>query len=373
MARFSDNWTVRPLPGDHCILRAQNLCKTSHRFGLSAPTRLVYLGADYQEDAFLALNIVTDIAILTVPLPLLWRLRLPIWKRLVLILLLCGGLFVIIMAIVRTILNFITQSNVLVSLRVDLRDEKIKEAITHLSHPPGPSYTPLPPSYLASLQLTARNTQKEFNLWGYRETFFANLAINAPVLSPLFRRAFWKRGPYVGARHWERGAGQQRQQRQQEQQQEQGEEGGLAGAAPRRRRMGVLTSLLEHSSLFASSVVSSLRSRMTGSRDREGEEEDRRVTESHPTAGAATAVSDRNLEAGQGTAEVVAEAQGGDGGGGSGPGEILPSRRSLQVEAYDEKREVSQQEETVGMERVIGEEMVAGSASDEVRVKGKGI
>lgn len=243
---------------------------------------------------------------------------------------------------------------------------------SHIFHIP-PVHHTLPFPVIPNQSPTdSKKHTKEFNLWGYRETFFANLAINAPVLSPLFRRAFWKRGPYVGARHWERGAGQQQQQqRQQEQQPERGEEGGLAGAAPRRRRMGVLTSLLEHSSLFASSVVSSLRSRMTGSRDREGEEEeDRGVTESHPTAGAATAVSDRNLEAGQGAAEVVAEVQGGDGGGGSGPGEIVPSRRSLQVEAYDEKREVNHQE-TTGMEPVTGEEMVAGSASDEARFKGK--
>lgn len=127
--RFSDNWTVRPLPGDQCILRAQNLCEPSiEGRGYDPPAGpicsyfLVCLSvwlaaADCPKDAFLALNIATDVAILTVPLPLLWRLRLSIWKRLVLILLLCGGLFVIIMAIVRTVLNFVTQSNVLVKLK----------------------------------------------------------------------------------------------------------------------------------------------------------------------------------------------------------------------------------------------------------------
>lgn len=55
---YDGNWTVKPFPGENCTLKLQNVWATS------------------------ILNIVTDLAILAIPLPLLVSLRLPIWKKL---------------------------------------------------------------------------------------------------------------------------------------------------------------------------------------------------------------------------------------------------------------------------------------------------
>lgn len=123
---FHNNWTIRPLPGEQCIFRAQNF------------------------KALAALNISTDVAILTIPAPMIWHLRIPLWKRVGVTLLLCGGLFVISAAIIR-----------------------------------------------AALTLTGTPSVLNINLWGYRETVIALLAVTAPVLSPLFRPGFWRRGVYV--------------------------------------------------------------------------------------------------------------------------------------------------------------------------------
>lgn len=82
---------------------------------------------------------------------MLWRLRVPLWRRIAVSLLLCGGLFVISAAIIR-----------------------------------------------CALTLTARPSVLNVNLWGYRETVVALGAVTAPVLSPLFRSSFWRgRGGFV--------------------------------------------------------------------------------------------------------------------------------------------------------------------------------
>ncbi|KAI6357917.1 hypothetical protein MCOR25_007527 [Pyricularia grisea] len=123
---FQDNWTIRPLPGERCIFRAQNFY------------------------ALAVLNVVTDVCILTIPAPMLWHLRVSIWKRIGVTCLLCGGLFVISAAIIR-----------------------------------------------CALTLTAAPSVLTINIWGYRETVIALLAVTAPVLSPMFRKGFWKRGEWV--------------------------------------------------------------------------------------------------------------------------------------------------------------------------------
>lgn len=162
---FSNNWTIRPLPGEECIFRAQNF------------------------KALAALNISTDVAILTIPAPMIWHLRIPLWKRIGVTLLLCGGLFVISAAIIR-----------------------------------------------AALTLTGTPSVLNINLWGYRETVIALLAVTAPVLSPLFRPGFWARGVYVGRQVDE-------QQREAEQE--------IAGMERRRRRR------LRGSWFFGSSLLHS--------------------------------------------------------------------------------------------------------------------
>lgn len=123
---FENHWKVRILPGEYCIFRPQNFY------------------------ALVILNVVTDVFILVIPLPLLWHLRISIWKRVGVILLLSGGLFVISAAIIRCAITIAAAPSILV-----------------------------------------------INIWGYRETFVALVAVTAPVISPMFRRRFWNRGGWV--------------------------------------------------------------------------------------------------------------------------------------------------------------------------------
>ncbi|KAK4499409.1 hypothetical protein PRZ48_009923 [Zasmidium cellare] len=116
------NWQVQPLPPAHCTLRSQNfiVCTT--------------------------LNCLTDAALLCVPLPLLWKLRIPVRKRITLSILLGSGIFVITAAIVRIVM-------------------------TLGSHP----------------------SALTINRWGVRETIAAIAAVNAPIMKPMFKKSFWNR------------------------------------------------------------------------------------------------------------------------------------------------------------------------------------
>lgn len=114
------NWQVRPLPPEKCTVRIQNFYTCT------------------------VLNVVTDAALLAVPLPLLWKLRISVSKKIGLSLLLGSGIFVITAAIVRIVM-------------------------TLDSHP----------------------SALTINRWGVRETIAGIAAVNAPILKPLFVRSFW--------------------------------------------------------------------------------------------------------------------------------------------------------------------------------------
>lgn len=123
--RYSNNYAVRPLPGIHCTMRPQNFW------------------------ALVVLNVLSDAAIASIPVPVLWRLRVPLMRRIGVSLLLSSGLFVMSTAIVRAVLTL----------------DGAPSIIT-------------------------------INRWGFRETAVGMAAVNAPVVAPLFTRAFWARGPY---------------------------------------------------------------------------------------------------------------------------------------------------------------------------------
>ncbi|KXT15431.1 hypothetical protein AC579_10585 [Pseudocercospora musae] len=117
------NWQVRPLPPSRCTFRAQNFYVCT------------------------ILNVLTDAALLCIAVPMLWKLRVPIRKKITLGVLLSSGIFVITAAIVRICKTLDTN-----------------------------------PSALT------------INSWGVRETIAAIAAVNAPILKPLFKRKFWSRG-----------------------------------------------------------------------------------------------------------------------------------------------------------------------------------
>ncbi|KAF5511996.1 hypothetical protein CGCA056_v011731 [Colletotrichum aenigma] len=118
---FQDNWGVRPLPSEKCVFKAQNLLVTTF------------------------FNVITDAAILCLPLPVLREIRVPLYKKLFIAVLICSGLFVIAAAIMR--------------LAVTLGSD---------------------PSTIT------------VNRWGVRECEIGLMAINAPILRPLFSRRFWQ-------------------------------------------------------------------------------------------------------------------------------------------------------------------------------------
>ncbi|KAM0244681.1 hypothetical protein ACHAP5_006024 [Fusarium lateritium] len=114
------NWQVLPDPGLVCTFKMQNFLVTT------------------------VLNVLTDALILCIPLPLLWKLQVPVRKKIVIGLLLSSGAFVIAAAITRVVLT--------------LADN---------------------PSALT------------INSWGVRETLVGILTVNIPILRPLFTRSFW--------------------------------------------------------------------------------------------------------------------------------------------------------------------------------------
>ncbi|KAH6675613.1 hypothetical protein B0J14DRAFT_368253 [Halenospora varia] len=122
---FSANWQIRPLPGSESTFRAQN-------FWI-----LVFL------------NVLTDFAILSVPLPILWHLRASRLRKMGISLLLTSGVFMIGTAIVRAVATIVAKPSVI-----------------------------------------------NINRWGFRETGVGMLAVNAPILVPFFTRAFWRKGAY---------------------------------------------------------------------------------------------------------------------------------------------------------------------------------
>ncbi|KAF2174103.1 hypothetical protein M409DRAFT_16376 [Zasmidium cellare ATCC 36951] len=74
---FQLNWQVKPPPPAKCSLRMHD----------------VYVST--------ILNVLTDILILAIPLPALWKMSIDFWKKVGLVLLLCSGIFVITAALVR--------------------------------------------------------------------------------------------------------------------------------------------------------------------------------------------------------------------------------------------------------------------------------
>jgi len=119
------NWQVVPIPPWKCRFRPQLFVVVA------------------------VLNILTDAALLLIPIPMLWKLKLPLRKKLIISIILSSGLLVITAAIIRVVYS-----------------------------------------------LDAEPSAANINRWGVRETIIGIIAINIPILRPLFTSAFWMRGPY---------------------------------------------------------------------------------------------------------------------------------------------------------------------------------
>lgn len=77
--RIQMNWQVVPVPPWKCSFRPQLFIVVA------------------------VLNILTDAALLSVPIPMLWRLKIPMRKKLIISAILSSGLFVITAAIIRVV------------------------------------------------------------------------------------------------------------------------------------------------------------------------------------------------------------------------------------------------------------------------------
>ncbi|KAK4498436.1 hypothetical protein PRZ48_011094 [Zasmidium cellare] len=74
---YQQNWQVKPPPPAKCSLRMHDVWVST------------------------ILNVLTDLLILAIPLPALWKMSIDLWKKVGLVLLLCSGIFVITAALVR--------------------------------------------------------------------------------------------------------------------------------------------------------------------------------------------------------------------------------------------------------------------------------
>lgn len=91
----------------------------------------------------------TDAAILSIPISLVWKVKIPLRRKLVISLLICSGVFVIIAALLRCILT------------------------------------------LADAKQIGNST-----IWASRETFVSIIAVSAPAIKPLFNQNRW-----IGSSH----------------------------------------------------------------------------------------------------------------------------------------------------------------------------
>ncbi|KAK0387016.1 hypothetical protein NLU13_5330 [Sarocladium strictum] len=128
---FHHNWQIHPLPGPECTFRAQNFWT------------LVFL------------NVLTDAALMAIPVPILWNLRVSRRRKIAVSILLLSGVFVISTAVVRAVAT-----------------------------------------------IGGRPSVININRWGFRETTIGLAAVSAPIICPIFTEAFWRGGPYNPA--WRR-------------------------------------------------------------------------------------------------------------------------------------------------------------------------
>ncbi|KAL2370266.1 hypothetical protein RJZ57_005307 [Blastomyces gilchristii] len=128
-------WQIYPYPGDACALNIPNylaLVTTNVTYVHPPKISPPWTFADYRR---------TDIMIIYIPLPLLWKVKLPLRRKLLFGAWLCSGVFIVIATLLRCI--------------ICLQD-------------------------VASINLGT--------IWSIRETFVAIIAVNVPVLKPLFTK-----------------------------------------------------------------------------------------------------------------------------------------------------------------------------------------
>lgn len=93
---FQMNWQVDPPPPQQCSMRMHDLYTST------------------------ILNIATDLIILAIPLPALWRMKVSLRKRIGLVLLLCSGIFVMSAAVIRFTFVMVGSTSVILNKSVTI-------------------------------------------------------------------------------------------------------------------------------------------------------------------------------------------------------------------------------------------------------------
>ncbi|KAL1960120.1 hypothetical protein VTO42DRAFT_292 [Malbranchea cinnamomea] len=114
------NWQVNPNPGEKCTLDVENYITIA------------------------VTNLSTDAALVCIPLPLLRKVKIPLYRKIVIGILLCSGVFVMVATLLRCILSL-----------------KDVEGINNST------------------------------IWAIRETFVGLICVNAPCIKPLFSQSTW--------------------------------------------------------------------------------------------------------------------------------------------------------------------------------------
>lgn len=110
----------------------------------------------------------TDFALLCIPLPLLWKVQIPITRKLAIGVLLCSGIFIIVAAILRCVLSLESIEGINVSTIWAIRET--------VDQPPFPIH-----SISFSLQQPLT----------FLPQFVGIIAVNAACIRPLFSKARW--------------------------------------------------------------------------------------------------------------------------------------------------------------------------------------
>ncbi|KAI1454325.1 hypothetical protein F4805DRAFT_327298 [Annulohypoxylon moriforme] len=113
-------WQVKPYPGDKCVFRREN-----------------YI-------LYPILSIISDLGIMAIPLPLLWQVKIPVWRKLILGFLFGSGIFIIIATLLRTVYSLRSLLDLLVATQ-----------------------------------------------WATREYLVTAFVVSAPAIKPLFSKRLW--------------------------------------------------------------------------------------------------------------------------------------------------------------------------------------
>lgn len=126
------NWQIKPYAGGTLVNR-----HTAQSSNTDTDQCTLYYASYY---TVTILNVLTDVGILCfIPVPIIWKVKIPIQQKVLVGLLLCSGLFIIAAAIIRCVLSI----------------QNIRSIDTS-------------------------------GVWAIRETFVTIIAINAPCIKPLF-------------------------------------------------------------------------------------------------------------------------------------------------------------------------------------------